>query len=63
MSGFVAKENRGCSIEAISSLGTTSEISRMKKSFCGCLSGKRAISDSNLDSLYWEPQSSLYQEP
>ena len=43
MSGLVDKLNIGCSIEAVSSFGTTSAMSRTKKSRCGCLLGSKAI--------------------
>src|SRR5690606_4918193 len=63
-----ASEKSGCSIDARSSFGTTSEMSRMKKSFCGCRSGSSAMTCL---SLYLEPiltvqaleSSSLGQEP
>jgi hypothetical protein len=35
MSGFVASENSGCSIDAMSSFGTASAMSRTKKSSLG----------------------------
>ena len=41
VSGLVESENIGCSIEAISALGTASKISQTKKSPCGYLSGSR----------------------
>ena len=43
MSGFVASENNGCSIDAMSSFGTASAISSTKKSKFGCRSGSRLI--------------------
>ena len=40
MSGLVERVKTGCSIEAMSPLGTASTISHTKRSRCGCRSGK-----------------------
>ena len=60
MSGFVANENNGCSIEAMSSFGTASAMSRTKKSRFGWRSGSKLISDSL---AYQELSRLAYQEP
>lgn len=60
MSGFVASENSGCSIEAMSSFGTASAISRTKKSRFGWRSGSKLISESL---TYQELSRLTYQEP
>jgi len=43
MSGFVASENNGCSIDARSSFGTASAMSSTKRSRLGWRSGKRLM--------------------
>jgi len=63
MSGLVASENSGCSIDAMSSFGTTSEISRMKKSFWGCLSGSNVMVMSLTSVRYIGNQIRYFRNP